>query len=391
MTAAFLLALLASGCVPSPSAPPPRPAIRAAAADTVRDDLQRHFAAFDAIGTFVVYDAARGTTLRVGAERAARRYTPASTFKVYNALVALDAGTVPDVDSVFAWDGVDRERPEWNRDHSLRTGMRVSAVWLYQEVARRNGEARFAEAMRRVPYGNSDRSCGLDRFWLDGCLRISADEQVRWLDRLRQGALPFRAEAQAAVREIVLLEESDGVSLYGKTGWGGYDDLSGRTPVGWLVGWVERPEGAYVYALNLEPRPGATHFDMMRARRGVLDALLADLRLRSAAEGIGAVQRPPPHPVRRASGAPPDEWIARDKALHLGASFLLTLSAQYVLVSKAGASEERALPVSATTALAFGVAKEVWDSRRSVGPLFSLRDLAADALGVALAAGLILW
>lgn len=83
---------------------------------------------------------------------------------------------------------------------------------------------------------------------------------------------------------------------------------------------------------------------------------------------------------------PPDDWLGYDKALHFGASFLITLSGQYVFTDKAGLSDGRALPISAGTALALGVLKEVADSRRASFPLFSLRDLAADALGVAAAA-----
>lgn len=89
--------------------------------------------------------------------------------------------------------------------------------------------------------------------------------------------------------------------------------------------------------------------------------------------------------------APPDEWLGRDKALHFGASFLLTLSGQYVLVDKADLSNGRALPVSAGSALALGLLKEVADSQRPVHPLFSWRDLAADAAGVALAAAVAAW
>ena len=85
-----------------------------------------------------------------------------------------------------------------------------------------------------------------------------------------------------------------------------------------------------------------------------------------------------------------DPWLARDKALHAGGSFLLTLSGQYVLTAKLAASEGTALPIAAGTTLALGLAKEVLDSRRPVRPLFSTRDLVADAVGIALAAGLIL-
>ena len=87
---------------------------------------------------------------------------------------------------------------------------------------------------------------------------------------------------------------------------------------------------------------------------------------------------------------PPDEWLGRDKALHAGGSFLLTLSAQYVLTDKAGASNGEALPFAVGSALALGIAKEIMDSQRPVRPHFSTRDLVADAVGVLLAVGVVL-
>lgn len=85
-----------------------------------------------------------------------------------------------------------------------------------------------------------------------------------------------------------------------------------------------------------------------------------------------------------------DDWLGRDKVLHAGFSFLFALSSQYVLTSKLDMSEGGALPASAGVTLALGLAKEVADSRRAVRPLFSTRDLVADAVGVALAVGVIL-
>lgn len=104
----------------------------------------------------------------------------------------------------------------------------------------------------------------------------------------------------------------------------------------------------------------------------------------SAAPEPGATLLDPASP-------PPDEWFAHDKALHAGGSFLLTLSGQYVLTDKAGLSNVRALPVSAATTLALGLIKEVADSRHPVHPLFSWRDLAADAAGILAAAAVVAW
>lgn len=98
--------------------------------------------------------------------------------------------------------------------------------------------------------------------------------------------------------------------------------------------------------------------------------------------------QPPPGPA--GTDTPRDDWFGRDKALHAGFSFLFALSSQYVLTSKLDASDDGALPVTAGVTLSLGLAKEVADSRRRVNPLFSVRDLTADAVGVALAVGVIL-
>ena len=88
---------------------------------------------------------------------------------------------------------------------------------------------------------------------------------------------------------------------------------------------------------------------------------------------------------------PPEPWLARDKAIHAGGSFLFVLAAQYVLTDKADASDGTALPLAAGAALAIGLAREVHDGRRPVDPHFSVRDLVADALGVAVAAAVVAW
>jgi uncharacterized protein YfiM (DUF2279 family) len=84
-----------------------------------------------------------------------------------------------------------------------------------------------------------------------------------------------------------------------------------------------------------------------------------------------------------------DPWLGFDKVQHLTFSFLWTLSSQYAFVNKVGASEGRALPLSLASGAGIGLSKEWYDRRYGSG-LFSVRDLVADAVGLALAAGVIL-
>lgn len=86
---------------------------------------------------------------------------------------------------------------------------------------------------------------------------------------------------------------------------------------------------------------------------------------------------------------PADEWFAGDKAMHVGISFLMTLSAQYVYENNIGLERNEAIPLSIASSLSAGIAKEVMDSNRDVDPHFSAKDLVADLLGTLLAVGLI--
>lgn len=243
-----------------------------------RPEWKATFEAYGADGAFVLYEPESGTLYRSSAVEATARRLPASTFKVYNALVALETGVVRDPDSLFVWDGVEREVAEWNRDHSLRSGMEASTVWLYQRVAAAVGRERYASAFAREPFGNGAVGADVTRFWLDGPLAISPDEQVAFLDRLRRGALAFRPEVQATVRGLLVRYPEAGGTLVGKTGWGGFGDPEAEQ-IGWLVGWVERarphPQGRGTVAVfALQVRPRSPDFDMGQHRRAIVRGLL---------------------------------------------------------------------------------------------------------------------
>jgi beta-lactamase class D len=192
-------------------------------------------------------------------------------------MAALDAGAVLDIDEVIAWDGVERNNEAWDRDQRMREAFQRSAVWFYQELARRVGETRMRVLLQREGYGNQSTEGGIDQFWLTGGLRISADEQVDFLRRLRRRELGFSPRAMDAVEEILVMERGTDAQgawvLRGKTGWA---RLEGRH-TGWLVGWLERGDAAWFYAMNLESDDPA--FPMFAARAAIVRGVLADAGL----------------------------------------------------------------------------------------------------------------
>ncbi len=199
-------------------------------------------------GTFVLRKLGEDQLRIHNSARAEEAMIPASTFKILNSLIALETGAVDSVDEVIPWDGVDRSIDAWNRDQTLRSGIAVSAVWAYQELARRIGEEQMAEWVTAAGYGNADIGGPIDEFWLRGELRISAVEQVNVLARLLRDELPFSVEHQAAVREILVQDEGDGWTFGYKTGTA----LSTEPVLGWLVGYTEYNGSTWVFATNLD-------------------------------------------------------------------------------------------------------------------------------------------
>jgi beta-lactamase class D len=203
--------------------------------------VEPDFGKFD--GTAVIIDL-NSSTKTVYGTHADERVNPCSTFKILNSMIALDSGVVRDENETIKWDGVVREYPFWNRDHTMRSAIAVSTVWFYQELARRVGKNKMAEMVRAAEYGNMDSSQTLNGFWLGGgSLKISPYEQTGFLAKLVRNQLPFSLRSQSVVKDIMRLEKYDEVTLSGKTG------SCGGT--GWFVGFIEKGETTKVFAFEI--------------------------------------------------------------------------------------------------------------------------------------------
>jgi beta-lactamase class D len=223
----------------SPSAP------QRTAIEEVKPELGKYFDGFN--GAFVLYGLNGNRYVRYDPQRCAERLLPASTFKIINALIGLETGVIPDENYVIPWDGTQYENSTWNQDHTLKTAFQNSVVWYYQEVARRIGRERMQQYIDAVGYGNQDMTGNLDSFWLDGAIRISADEQVEFLKKLYQDDLPFSPRSIALVKEMMLVETNQVYELRGKTGSGRMDNVY----VGWFVGYEEVNGNVYFFATNI--------------------------------------------------------------------------------------------------------------------------------------------
>lgn len=219
----------------------------------VRDDLKRVFDEAGVSGTFVLMDMSADRTYVVDPARAARRISPASTFKIPNSLIAFDTGAVHDDHEVLPYGGKPQRYKQWEHDMALPEAIRVSNVPIYQEVARRVGHERMQAYVDAFDYGNRQIGSVIDQFWLRGPLEISALEEARFTSRMALKQLPVKPRTWGMVHRMLLIEQQGDAALYAKTGVA----TEYQPEIGWWVGWVERTGRVYAFALNIDmPREG---------------------------------------------------------------------------------------------------------------------------------------
>lgn len=223
-------------------------------------------------GCFILRDNNHEAVHYYNKDRCIQRFAPASTFKIFNSLVGLDIPKVPDEQFVIAWDSIDRGNAEWNKDMNMREAFRVSNIGYYQELARRIGPGYMQHYLDTANYGNRTIAGGIDSFWINNSLQISADEQLGFIKRLYFNELPFSERSQRIVRSMMLREDSSTYKLYHKTGW----SVKGDTETLWVVGFIEKVEHVkehensmnksdvrmypYFFAMNFDiPRNDTSH------------------------------------------------------------------------------------------------------------------------------------
>ena len=236
-------------------------------------EISRHLAGIDA--AFVLHDSATGKTLRLGGAHASRRFAPCSTFKIPNTALLLEAG-VAGLDEKIRYDpALGIKNPAWARDLSLRDAYHASALWVFRSLARKAGVPEVRRILSKMDYGNGRMGDRIrDRpFWVDGTLLISPDEQVDFLQRLREGRLGLSARTTALTREAMVADRGARWTLSAKTGSCRAEDGGVNL---WYVGYVEREDATHYFALHMS---APTYQPLMDRRIPITRAILADLGL----------------------------------------------------------------------------------------------------------------
>ncbi len=239
------------------------------------ESLKKYFDENKVEGCFTMLNNADGRVTVYNMKFDTMRFSPASTFKIFNSLVGLQTGIITDEKMIIKWDGKMRLFPNgdtaksWNKNMDMTEAFKVSSVPFYQEVARRIGKDTMQQWIDSVGYGNKNISGPVDSFWLNNTLKISPDEQLGLVKKLYFDQLPFRKSVQQMVRDVMLQENNTAYQLSYKTGWGFGED---GNAIGWLVGWIEENKHVYFFVTFVKAPSADT--DLSAVRLNITKAIL---------------------------------------------------------------------------------------------------------------------
>ncbi|TWX48116.1 class D beta-lactamase [Colwellia hornerae] len=186
-------------------------------------------------------------------KRAKEQLSPFSTFKIPNSLIGLELSVIKDTEQTLTFNKTTYPPQAWwpsvwkLPQYNLRSAFKYSMVAVFRQLASDIGEANLQSYVKKFAYGNQDISSQLDDFWLNGSLKISAMEQVQFLQRLYHNQLDLRSETFDSLKSIMLIKANKHTKIYAKTGAGKVTDGS---MLGWYVGFVENTQGVHFFAFN---------------------------------------------------------------------------------------------------------------------------------------------
>lgn len=217
-----------------------------------QQDFAKPFIDCDLNGSITIYDYQTKQWISSDIRDSQFPTLPASTFKIMNTLIALESGAVKDEYELVNWHGrTDTvkygHRPNIYHDMGMKEAFKLSAGWVYVDLAKRIGKPTYRKYLQQSNYGNVDLSIDDADFWNFGNFAISPVNQIEILLGVYEESLPFSKEHFVTLKEMMIAEKTAQYTLRAKTGWTRY----GGKDTGWWVGYIEKENKVYFFATRL--------------------------------------------------------------------------------------------------------------------------------------------
>jgi len=245
-------------------------------------DLEKSFKECGMGGSITLYDYTHKKWIfsnEVDGKTATR---PASTFKIINALIALEEGILKDEKEIMKFVGVEHvdttrygNRTDIFKDMDLEEAFKKSAVWFNLEIAKKVGREKYKKYITAAGWGNMDFSePGLD-FWNSGPFAVTPVQQIEFLEKLYKGKVGFSKRNIEIVKRIMLAESTPLYTISGKTGW----VQTATEDMGWWIGYVEKKDGVVFFATRTRKLRTDKNPNFVPCRKSITAAVLKQLKI----------------------------------------------------------------------------------------------------------------
>ena len=243
-----------------------------------QEDLSKPFHDCNIDGSITIYDYRAKKWISSDINDSHFATLPASTFKIINTLIVLEAGAIANENVIIKWPGGTDTvkygyRPDIYHDMSLKDAFRLSAGWAYVELAKGIGKDEYRRFLSNAQYGNADVSIDDPDFWNFGKLAISPANQIQILIGVYEETLPFSKRSFAVLKDLMKEEETDNYTLRAKTGWTRYNGKD----IGWWIGYIEKKDEVYFFATRLIKERITENPDFGKCRKQITKIILKQM------------------------------------------------------------------------------------------------------------------
>lgn len=207
----------------------------------IDNNLKKYFDAKQVEGCFTMLNNAGGEVTVYNMELDTQRFTPLSTYQIINGLIGLETGDITNDTMLVRDSGI--------TGINMKTAFKTNSYLYTQQIADRIGKDTLQVWIDSIGYGNKNINGAGSGFWLDGKLKISADEQLGLMKRLYFEQLPFRKSSHEMIKDAMLKENTTNYSLSYDSAFG--TDEKGHG-IGWVVGWIEENKHVYFFTTFLK-------------------------------------------------------------------------------------------------------------------------------------------
>lgn len=246
----------------------------------IHNEFKIYFDSCQVDGSTVIFDNSKKEWIVSDTLEIKKETLPASTFKIINLLIALETKTIKDENEIIKWVGKTDTikygyRPEIYHDMTVKEAFKVSAGWVFIELAKKIGKEEYKKYLSQCSYGNLNLTEKDDDFWNFGSFGISPINQVEFLKKLYDNKLPFSKRNIDIVKKVMISEQVNEYTISAKTGW----TRENNTNTGWWIGYLETKSNTYFFATRLLQSRSNNSDDFGSCRKEITKKIFKELQI----------------------------------------------------------------------------------------------------------------